>query len=189
MAPIRTRRRGDASARLPEPSIERTPPVSDNDAAANVLSPYLAVGGAAAALDWYREVLGAIETMRYTGDDGRIGHAEVMIGGAKIMLADAYPEAGHHEPLHYGGTPVSLHLEVVDVDYTFARALAAGGDAEREPADQGHGNRNAVFHDPWGHRWMLSQPVEADRVVAADSSGFVISGRRPVSTARGRRRR
>lgn len=153
--------------------------MSDNEPATSVLSPYLAVGDATAALEWYREVFGAIETTRYTGDDGRIGHAELVIGGARILLADAYPEAGHYDPRHYGGTPVSLHLEVVDVDYTFARAVKAGADTERAPADQGHGNRNAVFRDPWGHRWMVSQPTTGTHAEPG-AGGFAVSGRQPV---------
>ncbi|HXH57478.1 VOC family protein [Iamia sp.] len=151
------------------------------------LSPYLAVRDAAAALDWYRDVLGAIETTRFVGDDGRVGHAEVNIGGARLLLADEYPDAGHHGPVHYGGTPVTLHLEGVDVDHTFDRALGAGAEGERPPADQGHGNRNATIRDPFGHRWMLSQAIDASRAEEASgredggaTRGFTIRGRRPV---------
>lgn len=155
----------------------------------NALTPYLSVGDAAAALDWYRDVLGALETNRFVGDDGRVGHAEVVIGGATMMLADEYPEVGVHAPAHYGGTPVSLHLEVVDVDHTFRLAVDAGAEVERDPSDQFHGNRNAIVTDPWGHRWMLSQPIDAERADAAadadpgefgDVREYDVSGRPPV---------
>ncbi|HEV7720144.1 MAG TPA: VOC family protein, partial [Iamia sp.] len=131
------------------------------------LTPYLSVGDAAAALDWYRDVLGAIETTRFVGDDGRVGHAEVVIGGSKLMLADEYPEIDVHGPGHYGGTPVSLNLDVADVDHTYRLAVEHGAEVEREPSDQFHGNRNAIVRDPWGHRWMLTQPIDADRAEAA----------------------
>ncbi len=72
----------------------------------NALVPYLAVDGAAAALDWYRDVFGAIETMRFVGDDGRVGHAEIVVGGARLMLADEYPEIDVRGPQSLGGTPV-----------------------------------------------------------------------------------
>lgn len=155
----------------------------------NALAPYLSVGDAAAALDWYRDVLGALETTRFVGDDGRVGHAEVVIGGSTLMLADEYPEVGNHAPAHYGGTSVTLHLEVVDVDHTFGLAVDHGAEVEREPSDQFHGNRNAIVRDPWGHRWMLSQPIAAERAEAAadadpgdfgDVREYDVSGRPPV---------
>jgi uncharacterized glyoxalase superfamily protein PhnB len=155
---------------------------------AQTLIPYLAVAGAAAAIDWYTDVLGAIETTRFVGDDGRVGHAEIMIGGAWIMLADEFPEMDVVGPLGRGGSSVMLHLEVVDVDHTYARAVDAGAAGLREPADQGHGNRNATLDDPFGHRWMISQPIGAERTAAAeaeagpggDGSSWEVSGRRPV---------
>ena len=151
------------------------------------LSPYLAVLDAASAIDWYRDVFGAVETLRYVGDDGRVGHAELSIGSATIMLADEYPEMGVRGPVSYGGTPVMLHLQVTDVDHTYSRAVGAGAEAQRPPADQGHGNRNATIVDPYGHRWMLSQAIDPERAIAADTADpdagagrFTITGRAPV---------
>ena len=151
----------------------------------SALVPYLAVAGAAAAMDWYRDVLGAIETTRFVGDDGRIGHAEMTIGAAKIMLSDEYPEIGVKGPLTLGGSPVMLHLEVVDVDHTHRQAVDAGATSLRPPGDQGHGNRNATIVDPFGHRWMISQPIDADRTATAEAAGtgtggFTASGRPPA---------
>lgn len=151
------------------------------------LVPYLAVAGAAAAMDWYRDVLGAIETMRFVGDDGRVGHGELIIGGSPLMLADPYPEMSLFGPDHYGGTTVTLHLEVVDVDHTYGRAVEAGAASEREPADQPHGNRTAVIVDPFGHRWMVSQAIDAGAAPSADqpatsapSGSFAVTGRKPA---------
>jgi uncharacterized glyoxalase superfamily protein PhnB/predicted enzyme related to lactoylglutathione lyase len=165
-------------------------PVSDTTTTTtHALTPYISVSDAAAALDWYRDVLGALETTRFVGDDGRVGHAEVVIGGSKLMLADEYPEIDVHGPLHYGGTPVSMNLEVVDVDHTHRLAVENGAESEREPSDQFHGNRNAIVRDPWGHRWMLTQPITADRAEAAadadpgdfgDVRSYAVSGRPPV---------
>lgn len=116
------------------------------------LTPYLGVRGAAEAIDWYRDLFGAVETTRFVGDDGRVGHAELTIGEVRIMLADEYPEIGANSPATLGGTTVTLHMEVVDVDYSYQRAVDAGANADRSPADQGHGNRNATITDPFGHR-------------------------------------
>lgn len=160
---------------------------SPTTAAPQVLVPYLAVAGAADALDWYRDALGAIETTRFVGDDGRIGHAEIVVGGARIMLADEYPEMDVIGPVARGGTSVTLHLQVVDVDHTFRLATDAGARAEREPSDQGHGSRQGTFVDPFGHRWMVSQPLDAERAAAAeeatgtggDGGDWTVTGRQP----------
>ena len=130
-------------------------------AVAPALSVYLCVRGASAAIDFYREAFGAVETMRMTGDDGRVGHAEITLEGMTVMLSDEHPEIGVVSPETLGGTPVSLYLHVADVDDTYARAVAAGATGERPPADQFHGNRNASLRDPFGHRWMITQPIEA----------------------------
>ncbi len=163
-------------------STTETPPSTSS------LIPYIAVDDGAVALDWYRDVLGAVETTRFVGDDGRVGHAEVVIGGARMFLSDEYPEMGVVGPSTRGGTTVSLHLEVVDVDHSYQQAVAAGATSLRPPSDQGHGNRNATITDPFGHRWMLSQPIDAERTAVAEAEGGVggngadwtVTGRQPV---------
>lgn len=142
----------------------------DLDAAAEattgaIVVPYLAVRGAADALDWYADVFAAVEVMRVTGDDGRVGHAEFTVGAARFHLADEYPEIGVVGPESLGGTSVALHLTVDDVDAWYARAVDAGATPHGEPADQAHGARHGTLVDPFGHRWMLSQeiaPVDID---------------------------
>lgn len=154
------------------------------------LVPYLAVADAVAALDWYRDVFGAVEITRFVGDDGRVGHAELVIGNARLFLADEHPEIDVVGPIARGGTSVTMHLEVVDVDHSHQRAVDAGATSLRPPDDQGHGNRNATITDPFGHRWMLSQPIDADRTTTAQATpkaddstsvgGWTVTGRRPV---------
>ncbi|NLV55756.1 MAG: hypothetical protein GXY13_09115 [Acidimicrobiales bacterium] len=165
-------------------------PTAASFAGGGALVPYIAVEGAAAALDWYRDVLGAIELNRFVEPDGgRVGHAEIAIGGSRLMISDAYPEAGVVSPATQEGSSTALQLDVVDVDHTYRRAVDAGATVLREPTDQFHGNRNAVILDPWGHRWMLSQPIDAARAEAAadadpgdfgDVRRYSITGRRPV---------
>jgi len=79
-------------------------------------TPYLIVEGAAAAIDFYKKAFGAKETMRMAGPDGKIGHADLMIGGGHIMLADASPDMGIRGPASFSGSPVSLCFYVEDVD-------------------------------------------------------------------------
>src|SRR6516162_2149353 len=88
-------------------------------------TPYLCVRGGAAAIEFYTEAFGATELMRLAEPDGRIGHAEIRIGDATIMLSDEYPEMEIVSPQSLGGTPVLIHLYVEDVDALFARAVTA----------------------------------------------------------------
>jgi PhnB protein len=149
--------------------------------------PYLAVHDGVAALDWYADAFGAVEVMRVVGDDGRVGHAEVSIGGATFYLADEYPDIGVVSPRTLGGTSVTLHLTVDDVDTIFARAVDRGADAVMAPADQPHGNRHGTLVDPFGHRWMVSQPIEAVDVATyaarAADEGFEVSTTAPSAAS------
>ncbi len=141
------------------------------------VTPYLVVRNAAAALDFYRDAFSAIETQRLVGDDGRVGHAEIRIGASTLMLADEYPEVDALGPQTRGGPTCSFHVEVDDVDAAFARAIDLGARSLREPADQFHGSRSAIFDDPFGQRWTVTQSVEqlsTDEYAAraADDQGF-----------------
>jgi PhnB protein len=124
------------------------------------LTPYLCVDGAARAIEFYTAVLGATEKMRMPGPDGRIGHAELTIGDSLIMLADEYPDMGFLSPGRIGGTPVTLHLYVGDVDAVFEKALAAGAKALRPVENQFYGDRSGQFEDLFGHRWNVATHVE-----------------------------
>jgi PhnB protein len=121
---------------------------------------YLIVDGAAAAIDFYKQAFGAKETMRMAGPDGKIGHADVMIGGGHVMLADASPQMGVRGPEAFGGSPVSLCIYVEDVDRVVARAVAAGAKVSRPVADQFYGDRTGGLTDPFGHSWYVMTHVE-----------------------------
>ena len=124
------------------------------------VTPYLHVDGAAAAIEFYEKVLGAKERMRMPGPDGKLGHAEVELGNSVVMLADEFPEMGAVGPKTVGGTPVTLHTYVEDVDAVFAAALEAGASSIREVEDQFYGDRTGQFEDPFGHRWNVASHVE-----------------------------
>ena len=114
----------------------------------------------AAAIDFYAAAFGGVEDFRVVGDDGRLGHAEVRIGDARIQLSDEYPEMEVRSPRTLGGSGVALSLTVDDCDAMWQRAVDAGAEGLRPPEDQPHGNRMAVVRDPFGHRWFLLQPIE-----------------------------
>jgi PhnB protein len=124
------------------------------------LTPYLIVDGANAAIEFYRSVLGAIERVRMPAPEGRVGHAELQLGDSMIMLADEFPDMGVRGPKTIGGTPVSLHVYVEDVDSVFENAVQAGATALRPVEDRFYGDRSGQFEDPFGHRWDVSTHVE-----------------------------
>ncbi|MFG2640471.1 VOC family protein [Streptomyces sp. NPDC048370] len=124
------------------------------------LTPYLSVDGAAAAIDFYVAVLGATERMRMPAPGGTVGHAELQLGSSVLMLADEYPGIGFRSPKTLGGTPVTLHVYVQDVDAVFAKALAHGATELRPIKDEFYGDRTGQFEDPFGHRWSVATHVE-----------------------------
>jgi PhnB protein len=119
------------------------------------LIPYLAARDASAAIAFYVEAFGATEVVRWTDPDtGTIGHAEIDVGGRRLFLADEWPDGGVLAPREGAGTPVSLVLDVDDVDAVFARAVALGARVER-PVTDAHGDRGGWLFDPAGHRWSI----------------------------------
>jgi PhnB protein len=120
--------------------------------------PYLIVDGAAAAIDWYREVLGAEEVTRMAGGAGRIAHAEIRIGPSSLFVADEHP---HYEsiigPAKVGGTPVYLDIETDDVAGLHDRAVAAGATSIRAPTDPSMAVQSAKVRDPFGHIWLITR--------------------------------
>jgi len=123
-------------------------------------TPYLAIKGAADAIEFYKKAFGATESMRMVGPDGRVGHAEIKIGKAHLMLADEHPEIGFLSPQTLGGSPVTIHLYVEDVDSMAAQAEAAGAKVKRPVADQFYGDRGGQFEDPFGHVWYFATRKE-----------------------------
>jgi PhnB protein len=122
--------------------------------------PYLIVDGAGDAIEFYKSVLGATERLRMAGPDGKIGHAEIEIGRGVVMLADENPEMEIRGPRTVGGTPVTIHTYVEDVDGVVERAVAGGANVTRAVEDRFYGDRSGQFEDPYGHVWSVATHVE-----------------------------
>ena len=124
------------------------------------LTPYLCVSDSRAAIEWYVDALGAeVAYAPIVMDDGRVGHCELAVGGARWMMSDEFEFAGVAPPDPARGSAVSLHLTVEDCDAVAARVVATGVTLDRGPEDSPPAGRVAVFRDPFGHRWFLNQAL------------------------------
>jgi PhnB protein len=102
----------------------------------HTLSPHLVCAGAADAIDFYASAFGATELLRVPGPDGKLIHAAVSINGSSVLLVDEMLDYGLRSPKSLGGTPVTIHLMVDDVDTWFDRAVAAGATVAMPLEDQ-----------------------------------------------------
>jgi PhnB protein len=128
----------------------------------NTVTPYLVIKGAAQAIEYYKKVFGATETVRMNGPDGQVGHAELKIGSSHIMLADENPRMGqgHTSAATIGASPVSLYVYLPDVDSVVRRAVAEGAKILKPVEDQFYGDRSGFIQDPFGHFWSVATHVE-----------------------------
>jgi uncharacterized glyoxalase superfamily protein PhnB len=123
----------------------------------HTLTPHLIVKGASKAIDFYKKAFGAEELGRLTAPDGKsILHADLKIGDSHVFLADEFPQMDCRGPASIGGTPVTVHMYVEDVDAAFGKAVAAGGKVKLPLADMFWGDRYGVLNDPFGHSWSLA---------------------------------
>jgi len=123
--------------------------------------PHLVVKGAAEAIDFYVKAFEAKELYRMPTPEGLLMHASLAIGNSQIYLCDEFPNQCSSAPTTLGGTPVTIHLNVEDVDATYARSLEAGAEALMPPDDMFWGDRYGQVVDPFGHRWSMATPVES----------------------------
>lgn len=124
------------------------------------ITPYLVVKGAAKALDWYKENLGAEEIFRMDGPNGSIGHAEFRIGNSMLMIADENADWDSFGPEKHGGSPISLMIYCEGVDHVFAKAVKNGGQELKPVQDWLYGDRSGTLKDPFGHVWTISTHME-----------------------------
>jgi uncharacterized glyoxalase superfamily protein PhnB len=123
------------------------------------LTPHVVCKDAIRAIEFYKRAFGAEEVFRLTAPNGALVHASLRIGDSMLMLADECPPMGAFSPKKLGGTPVTIHLSVPDVDASFARALAAGATQQMPVTEMFWGARYGVLHDPFGHSWSVATQV------------------------------
>jgi PhnB protein len=116
------------------------------------VTPFLVVNGASRLIDFLKQAFDAQEVERMGSPDGTVMHAEVNIGDSRVMISDA---TGEWSPM-----PSTLYLYVKDADAVYRKAINAGGNSLREPADQFYGDRNAGVRDPAGNQWWIATHKE-----------------------------
>lgn len=123
------------------------------------VTPYLAIAGAAQALEFYKKAFGAKELSREAAPDGKLMHAMIRIGDSRIMMADEFPGSNLRAPTNAGTTTVMLHVYTRDVDKMWAQALAAGAKVGMPLDNMFWGERYGQLVDPFGHLWTLSMRI------------------------------
>ena len=127
----------------------------------HTITPHLVVKGASQAIEFYKRAFGAEEISRMPAPDGKsIIHAAVQIGDSRLFLVDEFPDMGCFGPGSSGGSPVTIHLFVEDVDAVFNTALAAGAKELMPVADMFWGDRYGRLADPFGHQWSVATHKE-----------------------------
>jgi PhnB protein len=122
----------------------------------HTLTPFLTVKDTVKAIEFYKQAFGATERGVMKGPDGKVLHAELMMGDSIVMLSDEYPEYGAKSPQSLGGSPMGLHIYVDGVDAAFDRAVKAGAEVEMPLMDQFWGDRYGRLKDPFGHQWSIA---------------------------------
>jgi PhnB protein len=116
------------------------------------VTPWVITSDTARLIDFVQEAFGAHELGRVPGPDGRVGHAEVRIGDAVVMMfdrAEGWPE-----------TPGFLRLYVEDADLVYDRALAAGATSVTPVTSLFFGDRVGRVRDPLGNIWWIQAHEE-----------------------------
>ena len=125
----------------------------------HAVTPALAIKGATAAIDWYKNIFGAKEKMRLENPDKTIGHAELVIGDSMIMLAEENPQY-NKSPKTTNGNSINLYLYVSDVDATIKKAQDSRAKLIKPVEDMFYGDRVGRIEDPFGYDWTLATHVK-----------------------------
>ncbi len=125
----------------------------------HTITPHLVCAGAADAIEFYKQAFNAVELSRLADPTGKLMNAMIRIGDSTLMLNDEYLDWGVRGPQTIGGSPVTIHLYVADVDSAYAQAVAAGATVKMPVCDMFWGDRYGVLTDPFGHSWSLATHI------------------------------
>lgn len=144
------------------------------------ITPYLIINDASNAIEFYKKAFGAKVVMKMEQPSGKISHAELKIGDAKIMLADEHPERDARSPQSYGGTPVGIHLYIKNVDSIVDKALSNGARLISPVQNMFYGDRSGTLEDPYGHKWFVSTHIENVSANQMKKRAAELAGKKPL---------
>ena len=119
----------------------------------HTVTPYIMVEGVEAVMNFLIAAFGAESRSVMKSPEGRVIHAQILVGDSMLMLAEA-------KPPEWPSQPASFYLYVPDCDAAYKNALSAGGTSIMEPADQFYGDRSGGVQDAWGTSWWLATHKE-----------------------------
>ena len=125
----------------------------------HTVTPHLVCADAGAAIDFYKKAFNATEMHRMPGPDGKLMHGCIKIGDSMVFLVDEMPQWGALGPKALKGSPVTIHLQVEDIDVFTKRATDAGAKVTMPVADMFWGDRYGQIEDPFGHRWSVATHI------------------------------
>jgi len=127
---------------------------------AHSLNAYITIKDCSSAIEFYKKAFGATEGVRLLMPNGSIAHAEVLIEGSLLMMADENLEWGNKSPLTIGGNPMTFGLYLKDADQAFQKAIDAGAIPVMPVSDMFYGDRVGQVMDPFGYKWMITTHIE-----------------------------
>ncbi len=135
-------------------------PVKPVPAGYGTVTPNMGVRNGAKAIEFYKKAFGATERSRFMMPDGRLAHAEILIGNSVLMMSDESPDQGCNSPQTLGGSAVSFYVYVEDADAVFKKAVSAGAKERIPMQDHFYGDRAGQLEDPFGYRWWIATHKE-----------------------------
>ena len=123
----------------------------------HTVTPYLAIKGAAQAVEWYKKAFGAreFESDRQATPEGQMIHARIKIGDSIVMMSDIFSGSSIKDPMERGHSPVTLHIYTKDVDSMWKNAIEAGAKVDMPLDNMFWSERYGQLTDPFGHSWSL----------------------------------
>ncbi|TXI16321.1 MAG: VOC family protein [Nitrosomonas sp.] len=143
----------------------------------HTVTPHLVCSDAAKAIEFYRQAFNATEMIQVPGPGGKLIHACIRIGDSLVMLVDENPHWDCLSPLTLKGSPVTIHLQVEDVDAVFNQAVKAGATVTMPVDNMFWGDRYGSVRDPFGHQWSIAthirdvSPEEIRQAAAVECTG------------------
>jgi len=119
--------------------------------------PYLTAKDPRAAIERYEQALDGKTAFIMDGPGGSVMHAEMNIGGQRMMLSGEWPGMATAPE---GRSPVNFMHYVDDIDAALKKATDAGMEKVSDPETMFWGDRIARVNDGHGYEWTLAQTVE-----------------------------